>query len=422
MPRSCPPPSHMKIPLGLRNAATTAVVLALAACSGSPEEPKAPPQAAGQLTSSEPLPAADALSEAGTSLRITYLSTDGVTGSGLVPVTGEVFIPSGAPPAGGWPIVAWAHGTVGVADSCAPSQNPVTPRNQAYLSAWLQRGFAIVATDYQGLGTPGPHPYLNARAEAYSVLDSVRAALSGVKGLSNKVMIVGQSQGAGAAFAAAAYAPVYAPTLGVKGTVATGIPYMSPQIVQAMLANITKAQHVKSKAAKGGHGKVAPSGEGDPTVVYALLLGASQAALDPGFKPETAFTPAAMPSFQAASQMCIDPLFKQVGAAGLTPATAFTPGFAQALAPTFRAMAYPTLKLAQPVFIGTGTADKDVSPASQLALVHDACAAGSTVQAHLYKGLAHSPTLLASLKDSAAFTEAVMNDRPVVAECTPTPK
>ncbi|KXV68128.1 signal peptide-containing protein, partial [Gluconobacter japonicus] len=138
---------------------------------------------AGALVSSGPLADALSLPDAGKSLRITYLSTDGVTGKGLVPVTAEVIVPAGEAPAGGWPIVAWAHGTVGNDDSCAPSLNPYSARNTQYLSEWMKRGFAIVATDYQGLGTPGVHPYLNTRAEAYSVLDSVRAALKSVPGL-----------------------------------------------------------------------------------------------------------------------------------------------------------------------------------------------------------------------------------------------
>ena len=35
--------------------------------------------------------------------------------------TGVVLVPSGEPPAGGWPVIAWAHGTAGVARVCAPS-------------------------------------------------------------------------------------------------------------------------------------------------------------------------------------------------------------------------------------------------------------------------------------------------------------
>jgi hypothetical protein len=34
----------------------------------------------------------------------------------------------------------------------------------------------VVQTDYEGLGTPGTHPYLNGPSEGRRVLDMVRAA------------------------------------------------------------------------------------------------------------------------------------------------------------------------------------------------------------------------------------------------------
>ena len=66
--------------------------------------------------------------------------------------TGVLFVPQGDPPAGGWPVVAWAHGTVGLADDCAPSRNPRTERDTDYLDHWLGQGYAVVAADYPGLG------------------------------------------------------------------------------------------------------------------------------------------------------------------------------------------------------------------------------------------------------------------------------
>jgi alkylhydroperoxidase/carboxymuconolactone decarboxylase family protein YurZ len=122
-------------------------------------------------------------------------------------------------------------GTVGIADICAPSWQARSYRDVRYLNEWLSQGFAVVATDYQGLGTPGPHPYLKVRPEAYSVLDSVRAVLRDVPGLANKIVIIGQSQGGGAAFATAAFAPDYAPELDIRGSVATGIPYLAPKAI-----------------------------------------------------------------------------------------------------------------------------------------------------------------------------------------------
>lgn len=380
-------------------------MLALAACQTPPQpkSPSAPVQVSGALMQYQPLAADLGVTGSGPSYSIKYLSTNGVTGKGLVPVTGVVIYPAGQAPKGGWPVVAWAHGTVGIAQSCAPSLNPRSPRDQTYLAEWLHRGFAIVATDYQGLGGEGTHPYLNARAEAYSVLDSVRAALASLPDLSNNIMIVGQSQGGGAAFASAAYAPVYAPALHIRGVVATGIPYMSPDVIKAVL-------HAKPQNSASGI---------DPVVAYALLIGASQAGLDPAFKPEQAFTERAMPAFHAASEICARPLMEQIKTEGLTRADAFKPTLAQALAPAMKAMEFPTLRLNVPLFVGIGTTDRDVAPQGQLMLVKDACQAGTVVQVHLYKGQDHSQAVLASMQDSAAFTNAVMNGEAVQPVCKP---
>src|SRR5207253_5946777 len=125
------------------------------------------------------------------SLRILYSSTDGIGNQARIAVSGTMYIPRGTMPAGGWPIVAWAHGTTGIADVCAPSWRGNGARDGEYLDAWLSHGFAVVATDYQGLGTPGVHPYLLWRSEGYSVLDAVRAALQRYSGqLRNEVIVV----------------------------------------------------------------------------------------------------------------------------------------------------------------------------------------------------------------------------------------
>ncbi len=358
----------------------------------------------GTMTDSAPLPAAFTLPDAGRSLRITYLSTNGITGKGLVPVTEEVILPAGKAPPGGWPIVAWAHGTVGVADHCSPSSNPWSERNRIYLSTWMKRGFAVVGTDYQGLGTPGTHAYLDTRVEAYSVLDGVRAALTSVPGLQNKIMIVGQSQGGGAAFASAAFAPAYAPDLNIRGTVATGVPYVSPELLQQM-------------ASSGTH----ETGF-NPLVVYTLYLAQGLSGYDPSFKPEDVFTDNAMPTYHAAADLCVYPLTDRARTDGLNLHNALKPGYQKALAPALAAMAYPTMKLAQPLFVGTGEVDQDVPPPLQYGLVKAACEAGTVVQAHIYKGLNHSQTVNASLPDSEAFTKAVMSGQPLTPQCTPTPE
>lgn len=155
--------------------------------------------------------------------RVLYRSL-GVDGS-PVAVSGTVMVPQGRAPAGGWPILTWAHGTTGIADDCAPSLRPST------MPDWLRAGFAVVATDYEGLGTPGVHPYLIGRSAGRSVLDIVRAARQLEPRLSTRVAITGYSQGGHAALWAAAIQRSFTPELRVTGTVAFAPPSHMADIV-----------------------------------------------------------------------------------------------------------------------------------------------------------------------------------------------
>src|SRR5262249_9010461 len=88
------------------------------------------------------------------------------------------------------------------------------------LVRWVKAGYAVVRTDYQGLGTPGVHGYLIGKDEGRSVLDIVRAARKLNGHLSNRVIIAGHSQGGHAALWAAALAPSWTPGLKIAGTAA----------------------------------------------------------------------------------------------------------------------------------------------------------------------------------------------------------
>lgn len=145
------------------------------------------PAAPGMMLRSEPLPMAENLGNAATNIRFLYTSTDGLERTKQVVVSAALFIPEGSPPVGGWPLMAWAHGTVGSADICAPSFAGRSPRDTRYLNQWLAQGYAVVATDYQGLGTPGPHPYGLTRPLAFDILDSIRAVMGGGFHLSNEL-------------------------------------------------------------------------------------------------------------------------------------------------------------------------------------------------------------------------------------------
>ena len=137
--------------------------------------------------------------------------------------TALLFTPKGTRPAKGWPIVAWAHGTTGVADQCAPSKNQLNNDITNMITGLLKAGYIVVAPDYEGLGEPSGtelHPFLNLKSEAYSITDAVVAAKDYLgSDASNQWMAVGHSQGGQAALGAAQYA-VRASQMTYKGTVA----------------------------------------------------------------------------------------------------------------------------------------------------------------------------------------------------------
>ena len=112
-----------------------------------------------------------------------------------VAASGVVLVPAGAPPAGGWPVIGWAHGTSGVARQCAPSLMRDMEYGYEGLMPMVAAGFAVVASDYAGLGTPGPHEYDNRIAQANDVVYAIPAARSAVPALGSRWVAIGHSQG-----------------------------------------------------------------------------------------------------------------------------------------------------------------------------------------------------------------------------------
>lgn len=151
--------------------------------------------------------------------RLLYRST-GLHGEPIA-VSAMLLVPQGAPPPGGRKIIAWAHPTTGVVPRCAPSLPPVQFGQIQGLDDMIARGYAVVATDYPGLGTSGPHPYLVGDSEAKAVLDSVRAARSQPEvGGGARFAVWGHSQGGQAALFTGLLAKSYAPELDLVGVAA----------------------------------------------------------------------------------------------------------------------------------------------------------------------------------------------------------
>lgn len=158
----------------------------------------------------------------GTGQRVMYTSA-GQDGQ-PVPVSGLVFTPNGPAPAEGWPVVAYAHGTLGTPAGCAPSLKTTLKQlgDSDWLLPLLQQGFAVVATDYVGMGIPAPSTYLLGDQEARDVTTSVQAAqqLPGIN-LADEWYVFGTSQGGHSALWTASLAAELAPELPLQGVIAT---------------------------------------------------------------------------------------------------------------------------------------------------------------------------------------------------------
>ena len=178
--------------------------------------------------------------------RILYHSTS-PRGNDIA-VSGFAAAPSGEAPEGGWPLVAWAHGTTGMADACAPSHTAESAITQ--FAPLLNAGYAIVATDYEGLGTPGLHPYIVGVSEGRSVLDSVRAAQALPEiSVSEEFVVWGHSQGGHAALHTGQNWQEYAPSLKLLGVVSSAPPSQFSLIYEVLVNGPFRGYLVMAMAA-----------------------------------------------------------------------------------------------------------------------------------------------------------------------------
>ncbi len=198
----------------------SAVVLAL------PSPGRAEP---GRLVSSQAVTPAPAGSAA---WRIRYETTDH---RGRSTESTAVVVAPAATATGPRDVVAWNHGTVGIVESCAPSLQDDFAGSVPELEAMVRQGFVVVATDYPGLGTKGPHGYLVGEAAAHAVLDGVRAArhVQGVRA-GTRLALWGHSQGGHASLWAGQRQKAYAPELSLVGIAAISPPTDLPAVLAGM--------------------------------------------------------------------------------------------------------------------------------------------------------------------------------------------
>ena len=324
----------------------------------------------GTLLRVEPLTFADPpLSmdvDGGTAYRLLYVSA---RPDGSSAVSGAmVFLPDTPAPAQGRPVLAWAHGTVGMGDACAPSRDPQGTTDMAgWLEQSLALGWVVVATDYVGLGTPGPELYLVAQAEANDVVHSVQALRAwDLAEAGDRYAVYGHSQGGHSALWTGHLAAGIDPSLELVGVAAAAPAAMLPEIVS-----------VQWETAAGW--AIGPE----------ALVGWQY--IDPSLPIEGVLTQAGKDNAERLALECIEPaalegyLRTDVGQNFFTVNPSDNPGWADLIAE----QTPPPMPADMPVFIAQGTADDVVLPWPQAMLQEQWCQAGSTLTMEWLGGVNH---------------------------------
>jgi dienelactone hydrolase len=334
---------------------------------------------------------------AGASWRVLYRSEKAVDPADTpIAVSGIVQVPKGKAPKKGWPVITYAHGTTGIADQCAPSRDvagtPVHPYNAYILplvTRWLKAGYAVVRTDYEGLGTPGTHPYLIGMSEARSTLDIVRAARQLDGGISKDMVISGHSQGGHAALWAAGQAKAWTPELKLRATVA-----FAPA---SHLEDQIPITTVLTTPGGGLSGLIATIARGlDVTYPKASIA--------------SLLSPAATALYPRTLTDCLPELSRADAFGGLAPKDLFQPNpDFTAIAKVLKANDPAILSDPGPLRIEQGAADQTVLPLFTDRLAKELAASQARVhRTHLvsykkYAGVDHAGIVTAAAKDATAF-------------------
>ncbi|EIB6892538.1 alpha/beta fold hydrolase [Acinetobacter baumannii] len=328
-----------------------------------------------------------------------------------VQATSLVFTPNTPPPVGGWPIVVWAHGTTGVADVCAPSKAALADSTKDLISKLLAAGYVVVAPDYEGLGTPGIHPFLNVKSEAFSITDAVVAARNYLSQrnllTSKKWVTVGHSQGGHAALGAAQYAS--RAQLEYKGTVAVAPASNLGFILIAGEQSVANATLDK---------KISMYAQLD---TYTALVTAGIRNTQPTFDYPQVFTPQISSIAQQAETICSGPLGQAFGA-GMTQYvtehngtldgyTRTQPNFmAVPLVKTFLEKDSQPLqvKVTTPIIIYQGLADSTVPKVATDILISNATVVGTKINSYVTGNWDHGTAMSSNVDNIVGNVQSLL--------------
>jgi pimeloyl-ACP methyl ester carboxylesterase len=395
----------VKLTLALTAAAAVAAITAVALpaqaeTQAQPETQNVPPGQRGKVISTRPLTGSSALPAAATNRLVAYTS-EGANGQ-PIKVTGTVALPKTPPPPGGYPVISWTHGTTGTADICAPSADtPDGPAHaylsigQGYLNKWVAKGYAVVQTDYEGLGTPGGHPYMHGQSQANTALDMVRAAREVDRRVGRDWFVVGHSQGGQAALFTAATRQ-RPKDLNLKGAIA-----LAPGSMQSQTPHYVQAG--------------LPGAQGALSFLFILMNGAQ--AADPSIVPEDLLTDEAARLLKAGQSTACNAQLAEMGK-DLPLDKVFKPGADLKPLETYLRSQEPLgLSLHVPTLVVQGSADTQVSTPATNIVVKDMCSRYKGVTYNHYEGADHRAVIEASYADAFQYAEDLRAGRTPRSDC-----
>lgn len=297
-------------------------------------------------------------------------------------------------------VIAWAHGTTGIVAGCAPSMLPDPFQHTPALREALAQGWAIVATDYIGLGAEGVHPYLIGEGEARSVLDAVRAARH-IEGLSlaDETVVWGHSQGGHAALWSGLLAPRLAPDVRILGVAALAPATDLPALLRN--AQSSTAGRLVSSYAVSAYSATYPDVQFDGIVREEAARLVRDVARRCMAGPRAFVTAAEVSMFET-------PIFRFDD-----------PALGGAFGDRLR-QNMPVAVMAAPVWIAQGEADTLVPPHLQDGYVERQCEAGQVLAYRKYAGRDHLGLVAAdspASKDLVAWTLQRFNGSPAANDC-----
>jgi pimeloyl-ACP methyl ester carboxylesterase len=330
------------------------------------------------------------LPKGATAVRILYHSLD-ATGRDVA-TSGVVLIPAGTPGPKGWPVIAWAHGTSGVARLCAPSAMKDVYYGDEGLMPMVAAGFAVVATDYHGLGTEGPHQYVNKVAQAHDVIYSIPAARAAVPGLGSKWVADGHSQGGLAAWGVAeAEHDLKDPD------------YLGAVSVAGVAREVDFFGHLSNTSGVG---------------FYLAFMAAGIQARYPEFNPHDLLSDSVLEHYtDVTTKGCF--YFGYATYAAAPTGTLLRPKWEKSvwIHRFFEGNAVGTAPIGGPLFVIAGEADQTVPITGVRAAVKQICAAKQPVTFRSYPGLDHDPTMQNSTPDQLEWIRARFAGKPAASNC-----